>query len=109
MQEQYQKQVYQEKIRAYLKELRARLDAIEAELEQSSDTELEDRTAAKTLEQAKTVGDAARDHLKSVEETESVNWEARRARLEAAWDDLQSKLDYLAKQIDKPDDTEGSA
>lgn len=103
MQEKYQKKVYQQKMRAYLTELRAELDEIEAQLSRP-DVALEDETAARTLERAEQVDQAAREQLQTVEETESPGWEERRAHLEAAWDNLRSKLEHLATQIDKPED-----
>lgn len=97
MKQHYPKQVYQEKMRAYLDDLRADLDRIEAKLADAQ-FNIQDNESRKIIDDARDIDDKAVDklhELQDVEAIEAATWVEIRSQLEETWDDLMTALNAL--------------
>jgi len=98
MTDKYPKEVYQEKMRAFLDEMRAELDAIEERVEQDG-VELQLSQPERRIEIAHDIDDKAHDQLRAIENNDITSWEQFRTRLEHAWDNLIGAINQLEENV----------
>jgi len=97
--EKYQKEVFQEKMRAYLDVLRRELDEIEAYIDRDNPN-VEIDNPETVVDRAEKIDDRASGLQHAVEDTDRSQWDSIRKTLQKAFDDLLQVISFLEHRIE---------
>lgn len=103
MNEAYQKREFEDKMRAYLAEMLAQLDQIEARM-MHREAHIKTDDPSEHINELKRITREAQKRLSQVVETDDASWQHLRSQVQATYEHLLSAINDLENRIVGSDD-----